>query len=68
MIKTLLLVLVYILVSTLEVLHLYKEKRIKDLILYCSLLSLSLIANIMLLNNFNYISLAKLINIILGLD
>lgn len=68
MIKALLLVLVYILVSVLEVIHLYKEKKIKELTLYLSLLSLSLIANIMLLNNFNYISLAKLINIILGLD
>lgn len=68
MIKTLLLVLVYILVSALEVIHLYKKNKLKELTLYVSLLSLSLIANIMLLNNFNYISLAKLIDIILGLD
>lgn len=68
MIKTFLLVLVYILVSALEVIHLHKENKIKELILYISLLSLSLIANIMLLNNFDYISLAKLIDIVLGLD
>lgn len=68
MIKSLLLILVYILVSALEVIHLYKENKIKELSLYLSLLFLSLIANIMLLNKFNYISLAKLINIILGLD
>lgn len=68
MIKIVLLIIFYILGSTLEVIKLYREKKKKELFLYSSMLSLSLVINLMLLYGFDYISLAKLINIILGLD
>lgn len=68
MIKAILLIIVYILIAALEVISLYKKGKLKEIFLYSSVLSLSLVINVMLLYDFNFISLAKLINIILGLD